>query len=969
MLLAFLALASSALARRYNTSSVRQEAPTLNVHVVCHTHDDVGWLKTYTQYFYGANNTYQPTVGSVQFILDTVVTSLAKNPDRRFIYVEQAYFQRWFEQQDDDTVALVKELVQQKRLEFINGGWVMHDEATTHFVGMLDQTTYGHQKLLKQFGVVPTVGWQIDPFGHSATQAALLSAEVGFQSLFFARIDWQDRRQRLSTRDMEFMWQASPSAPNSSVFTGVFPGGYGPPGGFCFDSNVGCMSSNPLIDDADDPDYNIPDFVDKFVQAALNQHSVYKGNDVMFLMGTDFMYDNAERWFANLDKLIHYVNLDGRVNALYSTPSDYAKAKLSSGIQYSTKTDDFFPYADGAQSYWTGYFTSRPALKRMERVCSGFLQSARLLEVQGRLETARNMSDRAVDELDRAVAVVQHHDGVSGTSKQHVAYDYALQMSKGLDTAEGMLAQVSAALVGSSTSPVFCRLLNETKCPFTEGSTRLAVVLHNALGQARTALVRLPLATSTSAVEVRGYNGTVIPSQLRNETIPLLEHRNDSSTQRTVLSFEATVPAAGFSTVFIDTPAAPSKIPPKFPSNEIPKDSFVVIENSKIAANFSTATGSLVSLTNKIDNVKVMIKQEWLYYVSAEPETDLNNQSSGAYIFRPSRKFPNATLVPETPVLTVSRGPVTQEVRIEVNSWISQIVRLSTSSEHLELEMTVGPVPTEKCHKLCGLEIVTRYTTDIPSRGLFFTDSNGREMQKRTLNQRPTWNLTVTEPVAGNYYPVNVAAALRGPAAHLTVLVDRSVGAASLASGQMEFMLHRRINMDDSRGVGEFLDETEGGVAHMPFYARHFGPGLTIVTTHLLALSAPRPQPKWRRLALEMFSPLVPALYPPFTPKRPQQSFLQLPDFLSLLTFQLLDECTAASTCIRVRLWHSLSIEEASGPIKVDLSTLFSAWPSAPKVVGVTETSLTGNQVRGPVPVGVVSFNPMQIRTFVFALA
>ena len=35
------------------------------------------------------------------------------------------------------------------------------------------------------------VGWQIDPFGHSASQAALLSAEVGFDSLFFGRIDYQ----------------------------------------------------------------------------------------------------------------------------------------------------------------------------------------------------------------------------------------------------------------------------------------------------------------------------------------------------------------------------------------------------------------------------------------------------------------------------------------------------------------------------------------------------------------------------------------------------------------------------------------------------------------------------------------------------------------------------------------------------------------------------------------------------------
>ena len=36
----------------------------------------------------------------------------------------------------------------------------------------------------------------------------------------------------------------------------------------------------------------------------------------------------------------------------------------------------------------------------------------------------------------------------------------------------------------------------------------------------------------------------------------------------------------------------------------------------------------------------------------------------------------------------------------------------------------------------------------------FYTDSMGMEMQKRVLNYRPTWNLEVTEPVAGNYYPV-----------------------------------------------------------------------------------------------------------------------------------------------------------------------------------------------------------------------
>ncbi len=56
----------------------------------------------------------------------------------------------------------------------------MHDEATTHFVDMIDQTALGHRKILELFGeeAIPTVGWQIDPFGHSAVQAYLLTAEV-----------------------------------------------------------------------------------------------------------------------------------------------------------------------------------------------------------------------------------------------------------------------------------------------------------------------------------------------------------------------------------------------------------------------------------------------------------------------------------------------------------------------------------------------------------------------------------------------------------------------------------------------------------------------------------------------------------------------------------------------------------------------------------------------------------------------
>ena len=74
------------------------------------------------------------------------------------------------------------------------------------------------------------------------------------------------------------------------------------------------------------------------------------------------------------------MNADGRVKAMYSTPSIYVETKNRANLTWTTKQDDIFPYADGADAYWTGYFTSRPALKRYVRVQSAFLQVARHLE-------------------------------------------------------------------------------------------------------------------------------------------------------------------------------------------------------------------------------------------------------------------------------------------------------------------------------------------------------------------------------------------------------------------------------------------------------------------------------------------------------------------------------------------------------------------------------------------------------------
>ena len=43
----------------------------------------------------------------------------------------------------------------------------------------------------------------------------------------------------------------------------------------------------------------------------------------------------------------------------------------------------------------------------------------------------RNKSGPNTDSLADAIAIANHHDGVTGTEKQHVAYDYALRLAIG----------------------------------------------------------------------------------------------------------------------------------------------------------------------------------------------------------------------------------------------------------------------------------------------------------------------------------------------------------------------------------------------------------------------------------------------------------------------------------------------------------------------------------------------------------
>lgn len=135
----------------------------------------------------------------------------------------------------------------------------------------------------------------------------------------------------------------------------------------------------------------------------------------------------------------------------------------------------------------------------------------------------------------------------------------------------------------------------------------------------------------------------------------------------------------------------------------------------------------------------------------------------------------------------------------------------------IEHEFIVGPLPRQ------GIEVIARFNTNVKSSDEFYTDMNGRGLIKRKLNYRSDWQFEQTEPVAGNYYPVNSEILIRDDKTEFAVVPDRAQGGTSLAPGQVELMILRSTTLDDGRGVDEPLNDRG-----------QLGTGLIVKGSHLL---------------------------------------------------------------------------------------------------------------------------------------
>lgn len=404
--------------------------------------------------------------------------------------------------------------------------------------------------------------------------------------------------------------------------------------------------------------------------------------------------------------------------------------------------------------------------------------------------------------LRRAMGIMQHHDAVTGTEKQHVANDYERILHQAISACG---ANTQSALnqftTGKAPKPQTtrehsyqtpdqwdfkfesCLNLNISSCDVSESSNQFMVTVYNPLAHATYQHVRFPV--GGDKYEVRDYRNILVPSQLVPVAKPVrtLEFRQSKADNELV--FQATeVPALGYKSYFVSriiSKAQPEvvQVVRRHKRKPLP----IVIGNEFLNISFDV-NGLLSEIT--VDGATSKLSQNFLFYKGAVGNNEnYENRSSGAYIFRPDPKAKEQLITKEATV-EVFRGDEVEEVHQVFNEWISQVVRVYKSERFVEFEWLVGPIPIADN---VGKEIVSRFYTVMKTNGVFSTDSNGREMLERKRNFRETWKVNLKEPVAGNYYPVTTKIAIEDGKHRLAVLTDRAQGGSSIYDGTVELMV------------------------------------------------------------------------------------------------------------------------------------------------------------------------------------
>ncbi|KAK0067830.1 alpha-mannosidase 2x [Biomphalaria pfeifferi] len=810
----------------------------LKIILVPHTHCDPGWIKTFDDYYRS----------QVKSILDSFVIKLEQNPNYKFMFTEISYFSLWWSETDKGIQERVKRLIANGQFEISTGGWVMTDEANAHYYAMLDQLIEGNQWLNNTLGYVPQSGWAVDPFGYSSTMAYLLKRS-NFKSMLIQRVHYSIKKHLARERNLEYMWrQQWDSMGNTDIFTHMMPfysydipHTCGPEPAVCCQFDFRRLPGSPFrcpwnINPVAITNENVAQRAAIILDQWKKKATLYKTNVLLVPLGDDFRYMQMEEFdlqFGNYEKIFKYINEHPDLGAQgqFGTLSDYFNTlyKDSATIpgqkppNLLSLSGDFFSYADRDDHYWSGYFTSRPLQKNLDRVLEHNLRSSEIIfsltQVQARKHAAANFPSRdfmqKLVDARRALGLFQHHDAITGTAKDFVMVDYGQRLLRALHNVKTIISACSTfLLMKTKTDFTFTegnllfkmdqeRLSHDSlpTRPILElGSEPKSVLLYNSLGQTRTEVVQLW--TSWPFVEVRDQNDQTIHSQID----PFWTEPGLFSSNIYKVSFVAVVPGLSVRRFTIKkvengqdrkNHLASVKFLNPDKNYDLKREPFTMevanseadfkLETKFLECTFSGSTGLLKSVKTLSNGELYKSEMEFIQY-----GTKMANEKSGAYLFLPDGEA-KPLLLSKPSLIKIVQGPITSEVHI-LTPYVHHIVKLFNSpgldGASVDLINTVDIRNTQ--NKEVGMRIHTNIENP---EHIFYSDLNGFQMQRRKYYEKLT--------LQGNVYPMPTMAYVQDEFRRFSVLSSQASGVANLIPNAIDVMLDRRLNQDDNRGLGQ----------------------------------------------------------------------------------------------------------------------------------------------------------------------
>ncbi|CAF1697473.1 unnamed protein product [Brassica oleracea var. botrytis] len=824
------------------------EREKLKIFVVPHSHNDPGWKLTVEEYYQLQS----------RHILDTIVETLSKDSRRKFIWEEMSYLERWWRDASPSKQEALSSLVKNGQLEIVGGGWVMNDEANSHYFAIIEQIAEGNMWLNDTIGVIPKNSWAIDPFGYSSTMAYLLR-RMGFENMLIQRTHYELKKELALHKNLEYIWRQSwDTMETTDIFVHMMPfysydipHTCGPEPAICcqfdfarkrgFKYELCPWGKHPV----ETTQENVQERASKLLDQYRKKSTLYRTNTLLIPLGDDFRYismDEAEAQFRNYQMLFDHINSDPSLNAeaKFGTLDDYFRTlreeadrvnyslpgEVGSGqvVGFPSLSGDFFTYADRQQDYWSGYYVSRPFFKAVDRVLEHTLRGAEimmsfLLGYCHRVQCEKFPTSFAykLTAARRNLALFQHHDGVTGTAKDHVVQDYGSRMHTSLQDLQIFMSKAIEVLLGirqgkekSDQSPSLFEA-EQVRSKYDaqpvhkpiaarEGNVH-AVILFNPSEQRREEVVNVVV--NRAEISVLDSNWTCVPSQIS----PEVQHdKTKLFTGRHRLYWKASIPALGLRTYYIANgnveceKAIQSKLkyaseldpfpcPSPYSCSKLDSD-VTEIRNEHQTLVFDVKNGLLQKIVHR-NGPETVVREEIGMYFSPD---------SGAYLFKP--KGEAQPIVKSGGHLVISEGLLVQEVfSYPKTRWekspISHSTRVYTGGNTLQDLV----VEMEYHVELLGedfndQELIVRYKSDIDNKKVFYSDLNGFQMSRRETYDKI--------PLQGNYYPMPSLAFIQGSSGQrFSVHSRQSLGVASLEDGWLEIMLDRRLVRDDGRGLGQ----------------------------------------------------------------------------------------------------------------------------------------------------------------------